>query len=189
MIIPLANRPLAFVDTETTGLDPTKHEVIDVAVVFDREVAERLKIPHLTYEDAYAYFSSKVRPERIEDAEPKALEVNGYTPEAWVDAPSRAEVAAKLIQILPDTLMCGHNVNFDKSFIQAMIRAAGFDFRVDYHSIDTQTLAYTKLVSKGLTRLRLDAIREHLGWPTKGGHAALKDALDCRKLYHTLVQL
>lgn len=186
MQIPVGDRPMAFVDTETTGLDPNKHEVIDVAVVFDREVAERLAIPYLSYEGDYAFFTSKIKPQRLQDAEPKALEVNGYTDEAWADAASPQEVAAKLCEILKDAVLCGHNVNFDAGFIQHLITNAGFKMRLDYHLVDTITLAYIRLVPEGLQRLRLDSIREHLGWSTKGGHAALKDALDCRRLFHKL---
>lgn len=184
--IPVGRRPLAYIDTETTGLDPRTHEVIDVAVVFDREVAERLSLPHLTFQDDYAFYTSRIRPERLDVAEPKALEVNGYTPEGWADAPLAAEVVPVLQAILKDTVCCGHNVGFDTDFIQNMIRRTGSNFRMDYHKFDTVSLAYEHLVPAGLEKLSLDNIREFLGWPKEGGHAALKDALDARRLRKVL---
>ena len=57
---------LCFVDVETTGLDPVRHELIELAAVrVDRHTLEPLD-----------HVSVKVRPERLADADPKALEVN-----------------------------------------------------------------------------------------------------------------
>ena len=56
---------LCFVDVETTGLDPVRHELLELAAVrVDRHTLEPLD-----------HVSVKVRPERLADAEPKALEV------------------------------------------------------------------------------------------------------------------
>lgn len=184
--IPVGRRPLAFIDTETTGLNAAVHEVIDVAVVFDRDVAERLRLRDLTFQDDYAYFATRIKPERLEVAEEKALEVNGYTAEGWASA-SDAVSAVKVLQvILKDVVCCGHNVGFDTDFLQNTIRRTGSSFRMDYHKVDTVTLAYEHLIPAGLERLSLDTIRDFLGWPKDGGHAALKDALDARRLYKLL---
>lgn len=182
--IPVGRRPIAYIDTETSGLNPTVHEVIDVAVVFDRDVAQRLALPHLTFPEGadYAFYASRIKPERLEVAEPKALEVNGYTPEAWADAADAASVVKVLQVILKDVVSCGHNVGFDTDFIQNMIRRTGSSFRMDYHKVDTVTLAYEHLIPAGLEKLSLDTIRDFLGWPKDGGHRALQDALDARRL-------
>ena len=69
---------LCFVDVETTGLDPVRHELLELAAVrVDRHTLEPLD-----------HVSVKVRPERLADADPKALEVNGYSDDAWRDAVS-----------------------------------------------------------------------------------------------------
>ena len=182
--IRVGSRPVAWVDTETTGLNADIQEVIDVAVVFDRDVAERFHIPHLTFPDGadYAYYSSKVKPERMDLAEPKALEINGYTAEAWADAPSAASVVQVLQVLFKDVVLAGHNVPFDKGFLESMIQRTGSRFRFGHHLVDTTTLAYARLVPAGLEKLSLDSIRNFLGWPKAGGHAALFDALDARRL-------
>ena len=186
--IPVGHRPIAYIDTETTGLVASTHEVIDVAVVFDREVAERFRIPHLTFPEGkdYAYYASKVKPERLDVAEPIALKVNGYTDEAWASAPTAASVVQVLQVILKDVVCCGHNVGFDTEFIQTMVKRTGSNFRMDYHKLDTVATAHSRLIPAGLEKLSLDTIRDFLGWPKDGGHAALKDALDARSLYKLL---
>lgn len=67
---------LVFVDVETTGLDPERHELLEVAAV-------RVH-PHTL--EPLDHASARVRPGRLADANPRALEVNGYTDEAWRDA-------------------------------------------------------------------------------------------------------
>jgi DNA polymerase-3 subunit epsilon len=67
---------IAFIDLETTGLDPVKHEILQIGIV--RVDARTLTI--------HSQIELKVIPVRIIDAEAKALEVNGYREELWIDA-------------------------------------------------------------------------------------------------------
>ena len=62
-----------FVDTETTGLDHTKHEMLEIAIVVI-ENGEKTTIER------------KIKPTNLETAQPKALEVNGYNEEEWAEA-------------------------------------------------------------------------------------------------------
>ena len=181
-------RPTAWIDVETTGLDPRRHEIIDVAVVFDRHQAPGWL--DLVEQDDYAYYTTLIRPERIEDAEPKALEINGYAadPARWEGAPTFAEVAHTLGRMLMPVVCVGHNVAFDVDFIQTALLRTSFPVRLGYQKVDTVTLAHEHLVQAGLVRLSLDSIREFLGWSKEGAHAALKDALDARRLHKLLVR-
>jgi DNA polymerase-3 subunit epsilon len=188
----LIQRPRAFIDVETTGLDPTRHEVIDVAIVFDAEAipADAPWTRHLRREGPAAVWHTRIRPERIEDAEPKALEVNGYTPEAWADAPTADQVVDTIVELLVESkaVLVGHNVTFDRDFIAALVRRQGRTARLGYHTVDTVTLCYTSLVPCGLTALSLDNVRRFIDIPTQGSHAALKDALDAREVYYRLTR-
>lgn len=192
----LSERPLAFIDTETTGLDPNRHEIIDVAVVFDASVLRRVGSPWTATlsreEPDIAVWHTRVRPERIGDAEPKALEVNGYNERDWEDAPTFAEIAPTLAKLLTrdgaDPVIVGHNVNFDRDFINAAFRRAGTTHKVSYHTVDTVTLCYEHLVPCGLEFLSLDNVRRFMGIPTFGSHAALKDAVDARQVYNRLIR-
>lgn len=192
----LSERPLAFIDTETTGLDPSKHEVIDVAVVFDDDVFRRVGAPWAMQlrreEPDVAVWHTRIRPERIEDAEPKALEVNGYRADLWADAPTAAEVAHTIANLLTragaDPVIVGHNVSFDRDFLNALLRRSGSKAQVSYHAVDTVALCYEHLVPCGLESLSLDNVRRFMGIPTAGGHAALKDALDAREVYRRLTR-
>lgn len=170
---PLKDRPLAFIDTETTGLDPRVQEVIEVAIILEK--------PNGTVEE----WCTKVRPGRLETADAYALKVNGYAdhPELWASAPTFAEITLELTRRLDDAILVGHNVGFDLDFLQEGLIRCGSKVKLPYHKVDTVTLAYTHLVPKGLKALNLDGIREFLGWSKDGAHTALVDARDCRRLF------
>jgi len=190
----LTDRPLAFIDVETTGLDPSRHEVIDIAVVFGVDVLRMTGAPWTRLlrreEPDVAVWHTRIRPERIEDAEPKALEVNGYSKAAWADAPTADQVVDTVVELLAASkaVLVGHNVTFDRDFIAALVRRQGRVARLGYHTVDTVTLCYEHLVPCGLDSLSLDNVRRFLGIPTHGSHAALKDALDAREVYRRLTR-
>ena len=169
----LSDKPLAFLDTETTGLTPGRHEVIEVAAL----VGDRL-------------YHWMVRPERLEDAEPKALEVNGYArfPERWEGAKTMKEVGPEIMAALKGTVVVGHNVGFDLDMLNGHMRKVGLNPHLPYHKVDTVTLAYTRLVPLGLEKLSLDTIRAFLGWSKEGVHTAVKDVKDTERLYRLLTR-
>ena len=189
--IPVGQRPLAYIDTETTGLLADKHEIVSIAIVFDTDVARAHGIQGLTFPDGedYGYFYTLIKPQHLEVAEPKALEINGYAahPELWDDAPIFDAVAGQVVRLLNGAIPIGHNIKFDTGFVQEAIQRAGIKARIDYHAVDTCTLAWATLVPDGLERLSLDSIRDFLGWDKEGAHTALQDALDARRLYKLTV--
>ena len=173
------HKAICFLDTETTGLDPQRAEVIEVAVIRrDPDGTE-------------TRFHTLIKPERIEDAHPKALEVNGYAddPSRWDDAPTMAEVGDQIADITRNSVICGHNVSFDEAMISANFKRSGVKRRIPYHKIDTVTLAWEHLVPMGLERMSMDRIREFLGWSKEGAHTAMKDAEDAMSLYDLLCRI
>lgn len=172
-------KAICFLDTETTGLNPQKAEVIEVAII------------RRDHDGTESRFHSLVKPERIEDAHPKALEINGYTkdPSRWGKAPLMAEVGHQIADFTKGSVICGHNISFDEGMLAANFKRAGVRRRVPYHKVDTVTLAWEHLVPMGLARLGLDAIRDFLGWSKEGAHTAMKDAEDVMSLYDLLCRI
>lgn len=170
-----------YLDTETTGLDPYTHEIIEIAFVVE-EVPEDPNAVGKIIET----WETKLRPHHIGAAHPKALEVNGYTPEAWEGAPFFADVADKIAKFLSNaTCLVGHNPQFDTRFLGAAFRREGMDPYIPYHQIDTVTSAYQAWLWTGVgPKLNLDHLRDHLGIPRATSHSALKDALDARRVLY-----
>jgi DNA polymerase III epsilon subunit-like protein len=157
---------LIFVDVETTGLNSAIHEIIEIAIIGEG-----------------IHYHEKIDPIHIEHASPKALEINGYTPEKWKDAIPPKQAAIAIAKLIEGKTIVGHNVRFDIEFIEELLNQHGIYVFYDRRLIDTVTLAHEHLIPCGIKSISMDAIRGFFGWSDKGAHTALKDALDCRRLY------
>lgn len=201
MRLSIAKKPRAFLDVETTGLDPLQNEILELAVVIDdpdkmpvsdKALAKIALLTEMGFEVEHTQgclrFQAKFKPKHIETAHPKALEVNGYTPEKWKDAIEWDAAAPVLHDLLKHCVCIGHNIGFDMGFIQAALRAAGIKGWLDYHKVDTAALAYEHLVCCGLQNLKLVTICKFLGICTEGAHTSMADTIMARKVYYRLYQ-
>lgn len=160
-------RPLAFVDCETTGLDPARHELLEVAAI-------RVSPQTLAVETELAMM---VRPTRTDDADPEALRIVGYSEEAWSDALPLREAMAQLAPILDGAMLAGHNVAFDRGFLDAAWKQVGHrPENLDHHLLDTATMAWPLLSAKKLDSVSLTPVCKYLGIERGKEHAALADA-------------
>lgn len=169
-------------DTETTGLKPSNHEIIEIAMVsyFINDDGEWF---------LHKKFEEKLKPQRIEDAEPIALEVNGYSAEKWQNAKTFKEVLPEIKEIIEKSdLLLGQNLYFDLSFIQGELKRLGQDQKIQYPPyIDTKSMA-DPLVSQGwLDSSRLDYLCERLKVDFSGrAHTAL---VDCERTFEVFQKL
>jgi len=167
--MPIKDKPLAFVDVETTGLQAGYHEIIEICIHTPTKVYHEKIIPAF--------------PSRME---PKALAVNGYNEKEWLDAIDGKFAAHDIVEILKDHIIVGHNPHFDMEFIADLCWRHRQELRVDRRLIDTQTLAYVHLVPMGLESISMDNIRKFLGWEVRKYHNAYDDVLDTKKLFENL---
>lgn len=172
---PVCDKPFAWCDTETTGLDEFDNDIIDIAII------------RVGADGAEQVFESKVQIARPENAHARALEVNGYTPEKWASAATIQEVFAEIHgrRLLEDCILAGQNIGFDARFINATFKRLGYRTRVDYHLYDTVTLALEHL-KPWLTSVSLVPVCTALGIPTAGAHGALADCRMAMKVHQVL---
>lgn len=71
----MKERNLAFIDVETTGTNPDRHEIIELALVVVKQIEREGQGPKIEIVGEYEW---KIKPERIEEAEEEALRINGY---------------------------------------------------------------------------------------------------------------
>ena len=122
-----------------------------------------------------------------------ALEVNGFT-EAEITDPakkSEAELVAEFLkwtEPMADRTLCGQNVSYDRDMLKAGASRAGLDWDLAYRTIDTHSLCWMHMVSRGLeppidsehrrSALNLDAVLNYCGIPNEPQpHNALTGAL------------
>ena len=73
-----------FVDTETTGLDWRRHEIVSIGIVVARKLDNKLEVT-----DEVEYL---IKPDRLESADPIALKINKYNDADWAGAMDKATV-------------------------------------------------------------------------------------------------
>jgi len=160
---------IIIVDLETTGLDPKKHEIIEVgAVVFDAHtfVVER-------------ELDFKIRPTHIETADPVALKINGYSEEKWQDAVTLDYAIATLMDAGKDAIFCSFPLSFDYEFI----RETGVPERFSRYKLDLFSLVFAAFREI----LSLKKTCEKLGIePEPAEHRAINGA---RKGYEVFTKL
>ncbi len=156
-----------FLDVETTGLNPERDNIIEIAVVAWREG------------EIVEQFTSLVNPHV---AIPQFVtQLTGITDEMVKDAPSLFAIRPKIKQIIGDAIIVGHNIAFDLGFLQANGMAYG------NHRIDTITLASILLPEVG--RYDLEHLVRALDLPRTTAHRAEADTLHTLNLYQALHQV
>ncbi|OGI75849.1 hypothetical protein A3C67_02130 [Candidatus Nomurabacteria bacterium RIFCSPHIGHO2_02_FULL_42_19] len=170
---------LAFIDIETTGLNVLKHEIIEVGCVLatpDLEIIEE--------------FELKIKPERIEDADPTSLKINHYDPSAWVFAYTLTQAMKILAKKVKDHVMVGQNVAFDSGFLEHAFAKTNIINGMHYHKLDTISIAWAKLHrSPDLEHFSLREMCVRFGIKNEHAHSALSDARATYLLYKKLMEL
>jgi DNA polymerase-3 subunit epsilon len=171
-------RELAFVDVETTGLDALEHEIVEIAV---------LRVDPWTFEVA-SRFQALVRPTRLSSACPEALRICGYSADRWAHALSLREALQAAAPLLDGATLAGHNVSFDRAFLDiAWIEAKLTPPALDHHVLDTASLAWPLLASGAVDSLSLGTLARHFGIAHAEPHRALSDACCALELARRLV--
>lgn len=174
-------RTITYFDVETTSLDPTRGEIIQICIVTENNEGELKE------------WSTKIRP-RLKPGtyDKSALKINNFKPLDYIDAPIFEDVADEIIEKLRWGPIVAHNAAFDVSFIESNLDRYtdwkrgnrtdynGRTYRLGYPVIDTVALAYMLMPTD---RQNLMALREHLDISTEGGHEAIKDVYDCRTVF------
>jgi DNA polymerase-3 subunit epsilon len=178
--MPRIERNLFFVDTETTGLDPTKSEILQVAVILTDPTS--LKVI-----EKYQARLKPLNPDRID---PKAAAVNGYKAEDYTEATCapRAEVASNLCRIMKGALPVGQNIKFDVGFIDAFLRGENVKPTWHYHSLDTMNLAWPFFQAKKIDAFNLDALCALFKVERPAVHSAVADIEATYKVYLELMR-
>ena len=191
---------LAFIDTETTGLDPINNEIIEIAIkiIDTKKVDWGMREDWQTdeYGEFVVYdmqgstmpteyeFEGKFKIRCMETASPKALEINGYNEDEWQDAYSWSKPACeRLIKRLKGCVIVGHNVQFDINFIREECRRQGV-WCPRFATLDTKGMA--RFLWEDFESVSMDNIRKELPehFVTEGSHRAMKDVNDCITIWN-----
>src|SRR5260221_4416372 len=156
---------LVAIDLETTGLDASTAQIIEIgAVKFrDGEIIEK--------------YSTLVDPES--PIPPKITAITGIRPEDIVGKPKLRDVLPELKAFIGDAVLVGHNIEFDLGFLQKV------GILTENASVDTYELASVLLPTT--PRYNLNALMQELDLKPEGDyHRALADSLATARVYIAL---
>ena len=161
---------LTVFDTETSGLNFEKHEILEIGLL-------SFIVDGSGNEHVLKQYEQKIRPTNIHLANPRALEVNGYTEEAWANAISFEEAWKDAGQIISNSdILLGQNLIFDIRFLDEMCKRNSISLPEYPAYIDTKSMADKLVRGEWLQRSGMDYLVEHYKVKTKGrAHTALAD--------------
>jgi DNA polymerase-3 subunit epsilon len=182
---------LCFLDLETTGTDPKRHGVIQIAgaIVIDGIEKER--------------FNYRLRPFQGDDVNKQALSVNGVTTEQLRGLPEPLIAYRELVGVLGKYVdkfarsdkffFVGYNAGFDDDFLRAFFEKAGDKYYGSWFgwpAIDVAGLAALALGDERwkLPNFKLMTVAKRLGVVTsdEGAHEAGFDVEVTRRIYERL---
>lgn len=170
---------LAFLDVETTGLDPQKHEVIQIGIVLAKQIPRDGNMGPMI--EKIEEIEIKIKPERIEDAEEDALRVNGYSETEWMFAPDLKNAMEFISKKLEGTVQVSHNLTFDAAFMEKCFERVGMENTMARYKLDTISIAFARLYNRPDVKYSLRYLCELFQIKNDNAHTALADA---KALYH-----
>jgi len=176
---------LAFVDLETTGLDPDKHEIVELGCIVVEQKVVAGKPPQI---EVVSEFEYKIKPEHIELADPEALQINGYNSADWLFAVDLPQALKVFAEKTVGAIMVAQNVTFDYSFLRQAFAKTGVTNRMGYHRFDLVSMAFIKLSQKPeVTRFSLRALADYFQIKNERAHTALSDTRVALEIYKKLL--
>jgi DNA polymerase III epsilon subunit-like protein len=133
------NKDILMLDIESTGLDVTKHEIIQLAaVLLDKKTLREKK-----------RFNSYVKPQRWNLRSSEAMKVNGLTFEQLKNAPSLKTVLKKFDKTFgKDLIPATYGGNLDIVFLPAAYRSAKMKYPFEHHTFNMWPVCYVLMAQK-----------------------------------------
>jgi DNA polymerase-3 subunit epsilon len=169
---PLFDVPFAVVDVETTGGSPPSAALTEIAAARFRGG------------ECQGEFQTLVDPRC--HVPPLISTLTGITDSMVHGAPPVSSVLPSFLEFVRGAVLVGHNVTFDRSFLDAALCASGRQ-PLDNPMVDTLALA-RRLVRPDVPNCRLSTLALSLRLEHRPAHRALDDVRATADLLHRLIE-
>lgn len=178
---------LAFIDTETTGFDPEKHEIIEIACLVASQAVDAQNKPHF---DVLDEFEVKIKPTHLDTADPEALLINHYNEMDWLFAVDLPKALEQLSEKADGAIMVAQNVAFDYQFLNKAFSVTGVKNKMHFQKLDVISIAFAKLYNdERVQKYNLWALAEHFNLLNEKSHSAMADVRLTFEIYKKLLSL
>ncbi|MCL2688807.1 MAG: exonuclease domain-containing protein [Chitinispirillia bacterium] len=157
--VPLAVPDFVAIDVETTGLEFKKDRVIEIGAA--RFINGKLEKEFSTFINPGVSI-----PEHI-------TQLTSINNDDVKDAPKFSDIALSLVEFIGTLPICGHQIEFDHSFINEELKRAAFQ-TITPPLLDTALLS--RVLLQPIGRFSLKFVCESLGVSLSNAHRALHDA-------------
>lgn len=147
------------IDIETTGLSPLCDEIIEISAI------------KVEYNSIIETFSFLIKP-KCSSISYFITKLTGITNKMLASAPSITEVLPQFSEFIGDSILVGHNVNFDINFLYDEFQKI-LKTKLNNDFVDTMQIA--RRLYPELAHHKLKDVAEKHGICTEGAHRGLKD--------------
>ena len=132
-------RDLLLIDLEMTGLETSKHEIIQIgSLLLDRKTL-REKQSYMTY----------VASKKWENRDPVSMKINGIQKADLIGAPSLMEVLGEFVSLYGySSMITVWGGTLDTFFLKAAFEKCKLKYGYDYHVFNIWSLAYPILAKQ-----------------------------------------
>lgn len=172
------------IDTETGGVEPGKSALLSISACY--------------FDNPTNTFNVYITPDPSLEINHEAAEVNGYTPQLWVErgAVPLVEALRRFKNWMPRSgnSPLAHNAPFDKSFIDAAEEQSGFKTYLQCRWRCSMSAFMFASDSVGITPIdyKLDTLARMSGhWSAdfvRGAHQSIDDVVACAAGYKWLIE-
>jgi DNA polymerase-3 subunit epsilon len=173
---PLDELTYVVLDSETTGLDPARDQIVSIAgVVVRGRTVRRGEV-----------FDALVNPGRPIPA--MSARLHGISDAAVADCPPLDVVLPAFLDFAAGAVLVGHHVWFDLHILSREARSLRVEPALLEHPV-LDTVALSQVVHGTLPNHGLEAVAARLGVIVRGRHSALGDALTTAEILIRLLPL
>lgn len=160
----------AIIDTETTGGNPSKDRVMEIAIIIHNG------------ETVIEQYATLVNPEA--PIMPFVVSLTGITNEMVKDAPTFEEIAQRVFELTENKIFVAHNVRFDYGILRNEFRRMG----VRFNRKQLCTVKLARKILPGYKSYSLGKLCREMGMPVDNRHRAYGDAEATALLFQKIVE-
>ncbi|MBM3183725.1 MAG: DNA polymerase III subunit epsilon [Chlamydiae bacterium] len=148
-------------DCESTGLEPDKDRIIEIAVA------------RFTFDQVLEQFETLIDPEC--EIPTTSQNIHKITKEMLTGQPKIAEVLPRLLKMIDGHILVGHGIGFDIALVAAEAKRYNIPSRID-QQVYLDTLRMARLYGESPVN-SLQYLRHHFNIASFGAHRAMSDVI------------